>query len=118
MYTSDFMEQQSYAFEDDAFILDSGLIDEQVNDILMLAREKPYMSFWGELFELIYFIKRIGQKLNRNIYLYNLSSGKVIYDSHKNQFVAMLPDMNVALTDHELVDALFRGILIPHVIDG
>src|SRR5690554_1495260 len=107
------MEQQSYASGDDGFILDSGLIDEQVNHILMLSREKPYMSFWRELFEVIYSMKRIGQKSNRNIYLYNLSSGKVIYDSNKNQFVAMLPDMNVALSDHELVDALFRGILVP-----
>lgn len=93
--------------------LEPSQVSEQIKQFLLLAKRKPYMSYWGELFHILYTMRRMGQRDRRDIDLYNLAAGKVIFDWRRDRFLALLPDMTITLTDQELVDALLRGILVP-----
>ena len=93
--------------------LETGLIDKQILHILTMSKEKPYISYWGELYYLLYKMKRKAEQLRQNIMLYHLPSGTMIFNYRKKRFIAMIPDMNIALKDHELADALFKGALVP-----
>ena len=71
------------------------------------------MSYWGELFYLLYQIRRKSEAMKQDLPVYVLPSGQMIYSWAKCRFIAILPDMNIHLTEQELVDALLKGILVP-----
>lgn len=88
-------------------------LEHELLHFLTLAKQKPYISYWGEIYALLYRVRKDGKAKRQPIKLYDIPSGELIYDYEKDRFVAKLPDLNLMLKDHELTDALLRGALVP-----
>lgn len=89
------------------------MLHEKINRLLSLAKEKPHLSYWGEVYYLLYSVRKQGRVKNKSIVLYDLPAGKMTYSHLKDCFVAVLPDMNISLQVHELTDALLMGRFVP-----
>jgi hypothetical protein len=87
--------------------------EHELHRFLDLAKQKPYISYWGEVYALLYQVRKNGKAQRKHIKLYDIPSGEVVYDYERDRFVAKLPDLNLILEDHELTDALMRGALVP-----
>lgn len=91
---------------------------DQILTYLALSKQKPYLSYWGELFALLYQIRKEGRAANQDILLYDLPTGRLKYSYEKDRFAAELPEMNILLKADELIDSWIRGILVPSPPSG
>lgn len=93
------------------------MFDVNLCRLLTLAKEKPHISYWGEVYYLLYSVRKQGRATKKSMVLYNLPSGRMMYSYLKNCFVAVLPNMNINLQIHELTDALLMGRFIPSAFE-
>lgn len=90
------------------------LLVKDLKKYLYLAVRKPYISYWGELFYILYKIKKLVNEPGRYITLYDIYPvGTIDYDANSRLFIAKLPELLIKLQDINLVDALLKGSFKP-----
>jgi hypothetical protein len=87
---------------DDTFV-------QNLNKLIATYRQNPELLIWGEIFHIFHFAKKTSKPL------YNINpNGDIIYNREKRKFIVRIPDMEIHLKDHELVDAiLYKGLFHP-----
>jgi hypothetical protein len=87
----------------------NGNLIQKLNDIIADYQNNPDKLIWGEVFYIIHLLKRSEHPL------YKLHPvGDVIYDKDKRRFIIRLPEMQIHVKDHELVDAIvYKGLFRP-----
>jgi len=88
------------------------------NKLLATVRDgknNPTAPLWGEVFDIIHRFKSCVSESNPTLYPIH-PVGEVRYDRALRRFIVQLPDMNIVLKDHEIVDAIVdQGLFLPHV---
>lgn len=82
---------------------------KRMNHILELHKKKSFIPVWGEMFSVIWELKKSARKNKRNIILYDLPDGDVMYDYKKNVFTVRTNDLHFNLKDYEFVNSLLEG---------
>lgn len=84
---------------------------ESLKKIIGLKSRKPYLPFWGEVFNIIHQFKKLAKD---DMPLYEIDpAGQLVYDHEKKRFLIRLPEMDIALKDYELVDSILKGLFLP-----
>lgn len=76
-------------------------------------KRKPYLPVWGELFALLYGIKRRAEQENREVAAYTIGNDVVVFDPAIRKFRIRIGEITFCLAIEELTDALLRGAFVP-----
>ena len=95
------------------------MINEIQNDlrkVINLYKEKTYLPFWGELFNVLQKLnKEIDKNKKSSLFLYETeTSVSVFYQPIDGRFCITLPDFNILLTQEELIDNILQGRFWPN----
>jgi hypothetical protein len=93
---------------------DIEMLVKELQQFLSLAKRKPYISYWGEVFYILHSIKKKANELRTTVSVYDIwPAGKIVYDIDSRCFVALLPELSIKFRDNEFVDALLDGRFVP-----
>lgn len=90
------------------------LFIKDLQKFLFFSKRKPYISYWGELYFILYSIKKLAHASETPLFVYDIHPvGEIVYDVNNHCFVAQLPGLSIKLQDEEFVDALLEERLLP-----
>ncbi len=82
--------------------------------ILSTYKQKPFFPVWGELFCLLWSVKRKAEIENCDVIAYSIYPvGQIIYHAREKLFVAHVPEFNIKMTLEELIQMILRGAMLP-----
>jgi hypothetical protein len=89
------------------------LVTAEIIRCLHAYKRKPYLPVWGELFALLYGIKRRAEQENRAVEAYAIGNDVVVFDPDIRKFRLRIGEITFCLSIEELTDALLRGAFVP-----
>jgi ABC-type microcin C transport system permease subunit YejE len=87
----------------------------ELRNVICSYKNKPYLPFWGEIYLVLQKIKnQINKNTKSDVFLYEINnSAQVIYQPQHNKYCIRLPEINIFLSQDELIDNILRGRFWP-----
>jgi hypothetical protein len=87
---------------------------QELKQILQQYKQKPYLPFWGEIFNILRSVKKAARKQRGPLPFYQIDpEGVILYDAEKDRFLVVTPLANIYLEDGQLINALLGGSFPP-----
>ena len=91
------------------------MIGEQILELVNRKRTHPAEPIWGEIFYLLYKVKRDAEKRKRPEILYHIEGMELLYLPDKKRFYLEAEGITFYLTIDELATALFERRFLPTI---
>lgn len=89
-------------------------IEKQILHYVDLAGKSPFLPVWGEIFNILYSIKRESDEDQKDKIAYKVQGEYLmIYQVNKKRFVLTVPGVTFNLKICELTTALLKGRFLP-----
>ncbi|WP_391560629.1 hypothetical protein [Robertmurraya sp.] len=94
-------------------------IEQQLLHYVHLSGKNPSLPVWGEIFYILYEIKRESENNQRDIVAYRVQGEYLmIYDAKKKRFVLTVPGVTFNLKICELTTSILKGRFLPSNLNG
>ena len=96
----------------------NSLVTTEIISVLNEYKRKPYLPIWGEIFLLLYKVKRKAENENIAVEAYTIGKDVIVYDPTIKKFSCQIGEITFRLTIEELTDSIVDGAFMPIQEDG
>jgi hypothetical protein len=89
------------------------MLEEQILALVRLKQRDPYHPVWGELFFLLYQVKKDAEKRKKTVKLYEVEGLDLLYLPEKKRFFLKAQGVSFFLTIEELTTAILDQRFLP-----
>lgn len=89
------------------------MLEKEILNLLECRRELPHRPVWGEIFVLLYELKRESEKELVPKIVYKVQGNDLVYKPDKRKFILDTGEIIFSLNTEELTTSILQGRFLP-----